>query len=178
MRRRRTGGRREALGIVLRRDERARRAERYPPGSRTAQIPCTNTPRGLPLGSDIDQEIAMDEPTDGRVLYDRRDRHLRGFVRDAIRRSRKAGYLTDVRSVHVLDERFRRMGYRCYWCGGPFECVDHRKALVLGGRDLLRNLVPSCAPCNSLKRDLPLSLWRPIAARRKAERSAQLRTTA
>ena len=103
-------------------------------------------------------------------MYDARDRHLQQVVRDAIVRARKNGYETDVRSVRILDAKLRKAKYRCRWCGGPFECIDHVKPLARGGKDMLRNLAPSCRRCNELKGDLPLSTWRPIAAQLRVER--------
>lgn len=104
------------------------------------------------------------------VLYDRMDLKLRVFIKGALRRARAGGYRSDVVSVRVLDKHLQAQRYRCRWCGGPFECIDHVVARALGGLDLLENLAPCCRECNSLKGNLTLDAWRPIAAERLRER--------
>lgn len=41
----------------------------------------------------------------------------------------------------------------CFYCGGPGGSADHLVAKSRGGLDRLDNLVPSCKPCNSSKKD-------------------------
>lgn len=45
----------------------------------------------------------------------------------------------------VLD----RDGYRCHWCGGHANQVDHLLERCHGGLNSLDNLVASCAGCNA-----------------------------
>jgi len=76
-----------------------------------------------------------------------------------------------VSMAHYLDEELEYIydktdGY-CYHCGkkiawsnyglpgerGAWE-VDHSNPISRGGTDYLRNLVPSCIPCNRSKGDM------------------------
>ena len=60
------------------------------------------------------------------------------------------GYGSDWRRVRlvVLD----RDGYRCAWCGGDAQTVDHVRELAEGGERLdPANLVASCGRCNSAR---------------------------
>ena len=54
---------------------------------------------------------------------------------------------------------FARDSYRCVYCGGPAEHLDHIKPKSRGGPDVLTNLVASCARCNQSKRDKPWLSW-------------------
>ena len=49
---------------------------------------------------------------------------------------------------------FERDGYRCRYCGGPAEVVDHIVAIAHGGTDDDSNLVACCRDCNERKRKL------------------------
>ena len=52
---------------------------------------------------------------------------------------------------------------RCAYCAKPTPLTEiqaeHVTALALGGANNLSNLLPSCPPCNSDKRDLSLQAW-------------------
>lgn len=98
------------------------------------------------------------------------DMSLRNFAQGACRRARAAGYESDIKSVRVLDEHLRRLRYRCYWCKGPFEAIDHKNPLSRGGKDLLRNIVPSCRACNSAKGEMSLRQWYARLRQAKADR--------
>lgn len=58
----------------------------------------------------------------------------------------------------------------CAYCRAATPLVEiqaeHVVALSRGGRNDLANLLPSCGPCNSDKRDLPLSEWNADRERR------------
>lgn len=63
----------------------------------------------------------------------------------------------------------RRFEYRCAYCdiviiGLPDP--DHVVPVSRGGPNVVGNLLPSCRPCNSDKRDLSLSAWEIDRARR------------
>lgn len=58
-------------------------------------------------------------------------------------------------TVEQLDQRMSMFGYRCIYCDGPFEEVDHYKPLTRGGAHALANLRPSCKRCNCRKRNKP-----------------------
>lgn len=73
--------------------------------------------------------------------------------------------------THRLPERewlplcrtvLSRDGSSCRYCGnnaGPFH-IDHVVPVSRGGLNDLDNLVVACGPCNSSKRDRPLSEWK------------------
>lgn len=84
------------------------------------------------------------------------------FVREVIQRAAVRGEVPAFRSVRELDERLRKLSYKCYWCDGPFEHIDHINPMSRGGSDRLRNLVPSCAACNLSKSNMPPSHWRAL----------------
>lgn len=46
--------------------------------------------------------------------------------------------------------------WRCVYCDGPFQHVDHSLARARGGTDDPENLVPACATCNLSKSDRSL----------------------
>jgi 5-methylcytosine-specific restriction endonuclease McrA len=67
------------------------------------------------------------------------------------RRRRKAPY----RRADVFAE----WGGRCVYCEAPAEHLDHVVPLSRGGRDILSNVVPACAPCNLDKASQTLAEW-------------------
>src|SRR5215204_844175 len=65
------------------------------------------------------------------------------------------GYLLNVCNV-CLNLHMHTFGYKCAYCGGKYEEVDHFHPFnprdgVVGGDDTLSNLVPSCKKCNTSK---------------------------
>lgn len=62
---------------------------------------------------------------------------------------------------------FRRDGYRCVYCGEPFEAhlltLDHVEPRMRGGDSSEGNLVSACQPCNLAKGSLPA--WAYLADR-------------
>jgi hypothetical protein len=59
---------------------------------------------------------------------------------------------------------------RCVWCGRQVwcsgdpdcrlrVCVDHLRAVSLGGTNRTRNLVTACVPCNNRRRQLSPAAW-------------------
>lgn len=62
----------------------------------------------------------------------------------------------------------RRFNYRCAYCNIEPERLDpdHVVPLARGGDDSLSNLLPTCMPCNSDKRDLLLDEWHTDRQRR------------
>ncbi|MFF7408678.1 HNH endonuclease [Streptomyces lydicus] len=56
-------------------------------------------------------------------------------------------------------EVFARWGGLCAYCDAPAEHLDHIKPIARGGRDVLSNVVPACAPCNGAKGALTLAQW-------------------
>jgi 5-methylcytosine-specific restriction endonuclease McrA len=70
------------------------------------------------------------------------------------------------------EEIFRRDGYRCVYCGEPFDAdaltVDHVQPRVRGGDNSPGNVVTACGGCNTAKghRKLAEFLLAEPAARR------------
>ncbi|MCF3174768.1 HNH endonuclease [Streptomyces sioyaensis] len=56
-------------------------------------------------------------------------------------------------------EVFARWGGQCAYCDAPAEHLDHIKPIARGGRDVLSNVIPACAPCNLSKSNLTLAQW-------------------
>jgi len=57
------------------------------------------------------------------------------------------GWSWEQRRLRVL----LRDGYRCVYCGGRAQVVDHIKARAFGGTDDEGNLVACCKACNEKK---------------------------
>lgn len=60
-----------------------------------------------------------------------------------------------VRRRAPLNRRavFARDGARCQYCGSAAESIDHVVPRSRGGEHVWENVVASCVPCNSRKRD-------------------------
>ena len=77
------------------------------------------------------------------------------------------------------EEIFARDGYRCVYCGQPFDpeelTVDHVQPRVRGGDNSAGNVVTACGGCNALKGHRRLSefLLAEPAARRNFFRLAR-----
>lgn len=54
---------------------------------------------------------------------------------------------------------FSRWGGTCAYCAAPAEHVDHVTPICNGGKDVLRNVLPSCADCNLAKGGKSLAEW-------------------
>ncbi|RCH69118.1 HNH endonuclease [Streptomyces sp. SDr-06] len=62
-----------------------------------------------------------------------------------------------------------RWGTRCAYCDAPAEHLDHIKPIAKGGTDVLRNVLPACAPCNTSKGTLTLAQWAATFGAREKE---------
>lgn len=51
-------------------------------------------------------------------------------------------------------ETLRHYNWRCAFCGGPFESLDHFIPVSRGGASWVGNVVPSCLRCQAAKGDL------------------------
>lgn len=75
---------------------------------------------------------------------------------------------TDITKLWVAFSR------QCAYCATPTSLpniqAEHVVALSRGGANNLSNLLPSCGPCNSDKRDLTLAAWTIDRARRNLTR--------
>jgi hypothetical protein len=64
-------------------------------------------------------------------------------------------------SKKIRFEVFKRDSFRCQYCGAEAPNVlleiDHITPVAAGGSNELLNLITACTPCNSGKRDVPLS---------------------
>ena len=62
----------------------------------------------------------------------------------------------------------RNFDYCCAYCGDKPDRLDpdHVVPLSRGGSNTLTNLLPTCLPCNSDKRDLLLNEWNQDRERR------------
>ena len=62
---------------------------------------------------------------------------------------------------------------RCYYCAKdvPFKDItmDHLVPLARGGRSTKDNLVPSCKPCNNLKKSMMPLEWEEYLEKNKTE---------
>lgn len=67
--------------------------------------------------------------------------------REKIKNTRHRSYTTAARE----QARIAYYGERCYYCGAPWEELDHRIPLSRGGQHLPSNLVPACGSCNNRK---------------------------
>jgi 5-methylcytosine-specific restriction endonuclease McrA len=65
----------------------------------------------------------------------------------------------------------RGFGYHCAYCGCKPERLnpDHVVPLSKGGANTIANILPTCMPCNSDKRDLSLTEWAADRQRRHLE---------
>lgn len=56
-----------------------------------------------------------------------------------------------------IEARIAYYGYRCAYCGGPYEELDHVIPLSRGGSNWASNLRPACRSCNRRKHSKTLS---------------------
>lgn len=76
------------------------------------------------------------------------------------RRARKLGAYNDGYTEADLQAWWSDRDYTgCVYCGGPFEHLDHIKALARGGDEARYNLAPSCEHCNTSKGDRDVIWW-------------------
>jgi hypothetical protein len=62
-------------------------------------------------------------------------------------------------TLRELNDRMSVFYFRCAYCGGPFEQIDHVIPLSKGGKHCLSNLRPACRFCNLSKHNKNLSDW-------------------
>lgn len=64
----------------------------------------------------------------------------------------------------------RRDGYRCHYCGGRADQVDHRVRVQDGGsRHDMANLVAACGRCNAARSHGPVASDRPTVFSRRLQ---------
>lgn len=59
-----------------------------------------------------------------------------------------------------LEQRMSVFGFKCAYCGGNFDHIDHVKPISKGGYHCLSNLRPACKKCNQEKHNKSLQEWR------------------
>lgn len=69
----------------------------------------------------------------------------------AERKARKQRLTIVKFSTVQFEQRMSVFGDKCFYCGGPFQHVDHAIALIRNGYHCLANLRPSCESCNLRK---------------------------
>lgn len=63
-------------------------------------------------------------------------------------RARAAGLTADLTIeewIAVLDEH----EHKCAYCGGPYECIEHKTPIIAGGGTTKDNVIPACNRCNA-----------------------------
>jgi 5-methylcytosine-specific restriction endonuclease McrA len=58
-----------------------------------------------------------------------------------------------------LEWKVAYYGWKCVYCGGPYETIDHVIPLSRGGTSHPVNLVPACRACNYAKHAKTLKEW-------------------
>lgn len=145
-----------------------------PPRARTL---CSDECRKVAHRERVRKAIAKYEAESGqswhrryrekRAAYNRRYYEKHGSARarypetaqagDQRRRARKAKATTEAFSLRELYAAWEELElFRCAYCDGPFEHVDHVEPLALGGVHAIGNLVPACADCNVRKGAKPV----------------------
>lgn len=75
------------------------------------------------------------------------------------RRALKNGNTISYFSHEELMLRMSVFGFKCAYCGGNFDHVDHVIPLAKGGYHCLANLRPACESCNCSKSSKKLNEW-------------------
>jgi hypothetical protein len=70
-------------------------------------------------------------------------------------------------TLHELEQRLSVFDFQCYYCGGPFEHIDHLKPISKGGLHCLSNLRASCKSCNLQKAAMNPFKWLKIIGKIK-----------
>lgn len=74
-------------------------------------------------------------------------------------RVRKRNNTIQIFTKVQLEQRMSVFGFRCAYCGGNFDHIDHVKAISKGGYHCLANLRPACKKCNQEKHNMSLKEW-------------------
>ena len=81
---------------------------------------------------------------------------FRAFAHQRRARERKAPGFA---SAQQIADRVAFYGWRCAYCGGSFEHLDHVIPLSRGGSNWPANIRPACARCNRTKNNKTLAEW-------------------
>lgn len=82
----------------------------------------------------------------------KRHRGERHRVNAQMLRAKKAGVPATLTLAQWL-ETLENFHYRCAYCHGPYECLEHYIPIVEGGGTTFDNCLPACISCNSSKGD-------------------------
>lgn len=71
------------------------------------------------------------------------------------RKEIKKRYLSKLKAnkigSYTREEIFERDNYKCFYCGGAANEIDHKNPISRGGTDSKRNVVACCKSCNKEK---------------------------
>ncbi|WP_079134547.1 HNH endonuclease [Streptomyces sp. EN16] len=79
--------------------------------------------------------------------------------RAASQRKRRALKAGAGHEPYTLADVLEACDYRCAYCGGPAEHLDHIVPLTRGGVDAAGNVTGACEPCNLAKSDTDPGVW-------------------
>lgn len=74
-------------------------------------------------------------------------------------RARKFNAIIQHFTADELNQRMFVFGFKCAYCNGKFEHIDHLIPLSKGGKHCLANLRPSCKKCNNKKFNKNAKAW-------------------
>lgn len=70
---------------------------------------------------------------------------VNGFVRGVKNRKK---------IIDGIVDKIYANGVKCWYCKGPFECLDHEYPKHLGGKTTIENINPCCNNCNQKRKSL------------------------
>ena len=117
-----------------------------------------NNPEKMKASADNWRRQNPEKLRDGhRCWLQKNKEHVRFY--NACRRALKRNATIQVFTDEQLNARMSMFGYKCAYCGGPFEHIDHVIPLSKNGRHCLSNLRPACSKCNLSKHSKNLNKW-------------------
>ena len=82
-------------------------------------------------------------PAYTETTFEKERRRVRWARRRAIKKGLRPTLYTKKWLQIVIDH-----GWRCHFCNGPFETLEHLQPIGLGGNTSPENCVPACHLCN------------------------------
>lgn len=77
----------------------------------------------------------------------------------AQRHRRRARIAKNGFETYSLTDVYEESDYRCAYCSGPIEHLDHIIPVAKGGADTRTNVIGACALCNQTKSDMDPEEW-------------------
>nr|WP_018555268.1 HNH endonuclease [Streptomyces sp. SID4913] len=77
----------------------------------------------------------------------------------AHRHRRRARIAENGYETYSLVDVYDESDYRCAYCAGPIEHLDHIVPVAKGGADVRANVTGACALCNQTKGDMDPEEW-------------------